>query len=268
MHTVGHATVILVSSRKGGVGKSTVAVNLACALANLGARTLLIDCNFDLRCLDLMLPLCEQPLFDFGDVLLGRAAPNEAVVAVENQKNLFFCASPYGTVNGSQSDIVAVRDAIEGCASTCNAQFVLLDTASSMAQADSALCACADRAILVSTLSAASVRATEQTNLALRDAGVPMRHLLLNGIPLYGRCEALSVELLRAIDDCGAPLLGVVPYDAFLAKAQEQESIGLCSCQKDTERCFSNIAKRLYGTEVALFCGCKSFSRKQILKWL
>ena len=61
------AKYLLVTSCKGGVGKSTSAVNLAAALALRGKRVLLCDCDFDMRCLDLMLGLENEVVYDLYD---------------------------------------------------------------------------------------------------------------------------------------------------------------------------------------------------------
>ena len=61
-----------ITSGKGGVGKSTVAVGIASALAELGETVLLIDMDEGLRCLDLMLGLSEKIAFDLSDALVNR----------------------------------------------------------------------------------------------------------------------------------------------------------------------------------------------------
>ena len=64
--------MLAVASGKGGVGKSTVAVQLASALARAGRQVLLVDGDIGMRCLDLMLGLTDSLAFDLSDILLGR----------------------------------------------------------------------------------------------------------------------------------------------------------------------------------------------------
>ena len=61
--------VILFTSCKGGVGKSTVCANLAMSEALLGKRTLVIDCDFGNRCMDILLGLSDEAIYDIGDVI-------------------------------------------------------------------------------------------------------------------------------------------------------------------------------------------------------
>ena len=64
--------VILFTSCKGGVGKSTVCANLAMAVALRGRRVLLIDCDFGNRCLDLVAGLSDKVIYDIADLAFGR----------------------------------------------------------------------------------------------------------------------------------------------------------------------------------------------------
>ena len=65
---------ILVSSLKGGIGKSTVALGIAAALADRGKRVLLLDCDDGNRCLDLMMGIEDRVLYDLSDVMEGRCS--------------------------------------------------------------------------------------------------------------------------------------------------------------------------------------------------
>ena len=70
---------VVVTSGKGGVGKSTVALGLGRSLAQKGRRVLLVDCDAGLRSLDRMTGAEENLVFDISDVVFGRCAPAEAI---------------------------------------------------------------------------------------------------------------------------------------------------------------------------------------------
>ena len=82
-----------ITSGKGGVGKSTVAVGIASALAELGETVLLIDMDEGLRCLDLMLGLSEKIAFDLSDALVNRDVRG-ALYPVDKHKGLYLIPAP------------------------------------------------------------------------------------------------------------------------------------------------------------------------------
>ena len=79
--------VIAVVSGKGGVGKSTVSAGLAVSFSTLGYKTLVVDMDEGLRCLDLMLGLDKATVFDLSDILMGKE-PEEATYQSEIISNL------------------------------------------------------------------------------------------------------------------------------------------------------------------------------------
>ena len=84
---------IFVTSFKGGVGKTTVCANLAGALCNLGHTVLVVDGDFGMRCMDIVLGLENEALFDLGDVLAGRTELERAVLQSPRVPSLSSMAS-------------------------------------------------------------------------------------------------------------------------------------------------------------------------------
>ena len=89
---MGIATVI--TSGKGGVGKSTLAVGLGRALAQRGRRVLLVDCDAGLRSLDRMTGTEENLVFDIADVVFARCSPAEAIYPCGGAEGLFLLPAP------------------------------------------------------------------------------------------------------------------------------------------------------------------------------
>lgn len=83
--------VTVITSGKGGAGKSTITAGLGAALAARGKRVLLIDCDAGLGCLDHMLGVSERRVFDIADVVAGTVEPDKAVYASSISPNLFCC---------------------------------------------------------------------------------------------------------------------------------------------------------------------------------
>ena len=86
--------VIVITSGKGGVGKSTMAVGLGRALAQRGRRVLLVDCDAGLRSLDRMTGTEENLVFDMADVVFARCAPAEAIYPCGGAEGLFLLPAP------------------------------------------------------------------------------------------------------------------------------------------------------------------------------
>lgn len=87
------ARTILVTSGKGGVGKTTVCAGLGAALARMGQSVCLIDFDFGLNNLDLMLNVEDRVIYDAGEVMAGRCKLKQALVADKTQNNLYYLAT-------------------------------------------------------------------------------------------------------------------------------------------------------------------------------
>ena len=86
--------VIAVTSGKGGTGKSTVCAGLGYTLSKQGHRTLIIELDFGLRCLDIMFGMQDDIKYDLGDVLSGKKQVLEAVSQVPMSANLSILCAP------------------------------------------------------------------------------------------------------------------------------------------------------------------------------
>ena len=84
---------ILVTSSKGGVGKSTTSLLLALSLAKRGKRVLLCDCDIGSRCLDMLLGIEDEVVYDIGDVYGGNVSAERAIIRPDGRGGLMFCAA-------------------------------------------------------------------------------------------------------------------------------------------------------------------------------
>ncbi|MBQ4137769.1 MAG: P-loop NTPase, partial [Clostridia bacterium] len=85
---------VLVTSCKGGIGKSTVAANLSMALATAGFSVIAVDCDFRMRCLDLIMGFENRAVFNIYDVAKGRCELDRAVIKDTRSDSLYFLAAP------------------------------------------------------------------------------------------------------------------------------------------------------------------------------
>jgi len=155
---------VVIASQKGGVGKTTVALNLAVALAERGRRTLLADLDPQ-GAIGLSLAKGDTELVGLAELLAGVATPAEAVVAT---RLAGLSLLPRGRLDATDVDSfeteVARADALERALSACDKSFdvLVVDTPSGLGRVTTAALACADFALLAFQTESLSLRSVGQ----------------------------------------------------------------------------------------------------------
>ena len=104
---------ILVTSSKGGVGKSTTSLLLALSLAKRGKRVLLCDCDIGSRCLDMLLGIEDEVVYDIGDVYGGNVSAERAIIRPDGRGGLMFCAASLSlSVSEMKAESCAARSTL------------------------------------------------------------------------------------------------------------------------------------------------------------
>ena len=268
----GNTEIRLITSAKGGVGKSTVCANLGAALAESGKRVLLIDCDIANRCLDLMLGLQDDVLYGIRDVCTEEVAFPDAVYVSPSIPNLHLLPGS----RLSTDDIAVVTEALPKCiaeAQKAGYDHILIDTPGGLHDILFAAADLVSEALIVSSAQTTAIRSAEQTAFLLEEHGVPNLRLIVNQYmaaaalapkPYRGRhskkpsqraMNEAAMSLISAVDAVSLSLLGVVPFDAELWDAQNHGY--LIDHPTLTGTFFAsahrNIAKRIGGRTIALF---------------
>jgi flagellar biosynthesis protein FlhG len=214
------ARSLVLTSGKGGVGTSNLALNLAVALGELGQRVVLIDADFGLANLDLLCGLA--PRCDLGDVLTGAAPLSDAIV--EGPAGVRIVAGAHGmrTVPDVLGDGPA-RVAAELAALEADADFLLIDAGSGLGPGIATLAVAADEVVLVTTPEPTSVADAHAAVQRLRRlAGPPRLRALVNqaatddeAADVLARLGASSRQFLGAV----VTGLGHVRTDPRVAQA-------------------------------------------------
>lgn len=209
-------SVTVITSGKGGVGKSTVASQLGASLAARGRRVLLVDCDAGLGSLDHMLGVSEYRVFDLADVVSGAAEPAKAVYPCPFCKNLFLLSAPE-----TEEDVVSppvMRELIAVFARYFD--HVLIDSPAGVGRGFLSAAACAGRALVVATPDPVCLRAAARTRQRLQEAGVRQQRLVVNRFSAARfRAQGCYRDLDAVIDAAGLRLIAVVPEDPLLAAA-------------------------------------------------
>lgn len=241
-------TSIVITSGKGGTGKTTCTGAIGAALAMLGRRTLCIDCDIGLKNLDIILGLTDSSLWDFSDVLSGAADLNKAVISHPRIENLYFLSAP---ANPSPDGIDAERF-IELISSLKEEyEFVLIDSPAGVGSGFQLACSAADMAIIVANPDASSLRDGQKTCALIESMGIDNIRLIVNRVnPKLLRKMSKNVDDI--IDAVGAQLIGVISEDKSVPLSAEKEQPLILYGAKYAYDQFYRVARRLTGEDVRL----------------
>ena len=249
---------ILFTSCKGGVGKSTVCANLAMAMAALGQKILLIDCDFGNRCLDIIMGLSDDAVYDIGDAVLGRVSPEEAVVKDSRNEGIHFIAAPYNFERRMSK--TAFSDTVKSFAASGNYDYIFIDTPGGIGDPLEFAASVADIAYIIVAPTSTAVRAAERTAIFLAEKGVARQRLIVN--KFAGRSiKKAKEEVVTFIDETAVKLIGVVPYDTEIIRAGNAGKLVDEILSGNISSAFENIALRTMGQSRPLFHNIKKLKK-------
>lgn len=241
-------TSIVITSGKGGTGKTTCTGAIATALALLGKRTLCIDCDVGLKNLDLVLGLTDDALWDFSDVLSGSTDMTKAVVRHPKIENLFFLSAPSG-MTADEIDPYEFSGLINSVKEDYD--YCLIDSPAGIGGGFRLACSVADMAVIVITPDSSSLRDGQKTVSVLSSLGMDNVRLLVNRINprMLGKIKKNVDDM---IDTVGAQLIGLVSEDESVPLAAENETPLILFGAKYAYGEFYRVARRLMGERVLL----------------
>lgn len=244
----GIGEVLVVTSGKGGVGKTTATASLGAALALRGKKTLVVDADIGLRNLDVILGLENRIVFNLVDVAKKVCKPNQAIIRSKKSNNLYLLPA-------SQTDEKDVIDEEE--VSTVldhyrkEFHFVLIDSPAGIEQGFKNACAGADSAIIVTTPEISAIRDADRVVGLLAARGIEPS-LLINRIDfdLVRRGDMLSIDDVQ--DILGVDMIGVVEKDDSIIIAANCGEPVVYNTKSPAGNAFSRIAARLCGEAIPI----------------
>ena len=238
-------SVIVVTSGKGGTGKTSITGGVSSCLARLGKSVLCIDMDIGLRNLDISLGLSDRALMDFSDVVLGRCSLEKAAVSHPDLPGLSLLTAPMSfTPQLTQWQVQELLDQARK-----RYDYIMIDSPAGLGQGFQLATCGADRALVVSTNDASSLRDAQRTVAELDR--LDQIHLVMNRIqPKLLRQLRTTID--DAMDAAGLPLIGVVPEDPrVILSANQGRPLILGGRQGAAIACL-NIAKRIQGLRVPI----------------
>ena len=216
--------VLAVSSGKGGVGKTSVAVNLAMALARPDNKVLLMDADLGMANLDVMLGI--RPRHDLLQVITGELGLNDIII--DGPMNIGIVPASSG-VRGMAELSVAEHAGLIRAFDEISRQveFLVIDTAAGIAESVVSFCCAAHEVIVVVCDEPASITdAYALIKVLSQDHGVKRFQVLCNMVGDNNHGRQLYAKLARVADsylDVSLGYLGSIPYDEHLKRAVQQQ---------------------------------------------
>ena len=234
------STAIVITSGKGGTGKTSLTGGVGSCLAALGKRVLCIDMDVGLRNLD-------RVLMDFTDVLQRRCTLERAAVAHPDIAGLSLLTAPVSLPEAPLS-----QEAMEALIRRARDRYdyILMDSPAGLGEGFRLACCAADRAVVVSTADASALRDAQRTAGLLRQQ-LSRIHLVVNRVqPRLLRRLGATID--DAMDTAGLPLLGLVPEDQQVMLCANRGRPLILYTNRGAAIAYLNITRRLMGEKAPL----------------
>jgi septum site-determining protein MinD len=242
------ATVVTITSGKGGVGKTTTAANISAALAAVGQKVVCIDADIGLRNLDVVLGLENRIVYDLVDIIEGRCRLRQALIRDKRLPELFLipAAQTRDKSAVSPSDMIRLADELRP-----EFDWIVIDSPAGIERGFRNAIAPADRVLVVTNPEVSAVRDADRIIGMIEAEEKGPAQLIINRIKpeMVKRNEMLSVEdvlELLAID-----LIGLVPEDERVINSTNTGVPIVMDGKNKAGVAFRDIAHRLLGEDIS-----------------
>lgn len=241
--------VIVITSGKGGVGKTTTTANIGIGLSGLGKKVLVIDTDLGLRNLDVVMGLENRIVYNLVDVINGNCRLKQALVRDKRFPELYLLPSAQ-TKDKSSVSPEQMKKLVDDLRDEYD--FVLLDCPAGIEQGFQNAIAGAERSIVVTTPEVSAIRDADRIIGLLETSGIKKNQLLINRIRIdMVRCgDMMSVDDVTEI--LAIELLGVIPDDkqVVIATNQGEPVVGERS---QAGAAYDRVCRRLTGEEIPAY---------------
>lgn len=242
--------IIVITSGKGGVGKTTVTANLGVAIARLGRQVALVDADFGLRNLDLLLGLENRVVYTAIEVLSGQCRLDQALVRDKRTEGMVLLPAAQ-----SRNKEAVSPDQMEKLIGVLakSYDYVLIDSPAGIEMGFRNAIVAAKEALIVTTPEIAAVRDADRVVGLLEAQGIKNKyiHLIVNRLKpaMVQADQMMSVQDVQEI--LAIPLIGVIPDDErVIVSSNRGEPLALAENLSLPGIAIHNIARRLEGEKV------------------
>ena len=240
--------VIVITSGKGGVGKTTTSANVGTGLAMLGNKVVLIDTDIGLRNLDVVMGLENRIVYNLVDVIEGNCRLKQALIKDKRYPNLFLLPSAQ-----TRDKTAVTPEQMKALTDELREEFdyILLDCPAGIEQGFKNAIAGADRALVVTTPEVSAIRDADRIIGLLEANELKRVDLIVNRIrmDMVKRGDMMSIE--DVIEILAINLIGVVPDDENIVISTNTGE-PLVGSDAPAGQAYMNLCKRVLGQEVEL----------------
>ncbi len=239
--------VIVITSGKGGVGKTTTTANIAVALAQMGHKVVAIDGDIGLRNLDVIMGLENRIVYTLVDAIEGTCRLAQTLIRDKRIENLYMIP----TAQSKTKDAVTAEQMKAVCDELRQEfDFILVDSPAGIEAGFKNAASGADEALVVTTPEVSAVRDADRIIGLLESMGKSPIRLILNRIRPDMVKKGDMLDVSDVLDILAIDLIGVVPDDeSVVISANRGEPLTLGE-DSPASKAFSNTARRITGAEV------------------
>ena len=241
--------IYVVTSGKGGVGKTTTSANIGTGIAIKGMKVAMVDADIGLRNLDVIMGLENRIVYDLIDVVEGRCRLKQALIKDKRYENLFLlpAAQTRDKTSVSPEQMLNLCDSLRE-----EFDFVFIDCPAGIEQGFKNAIAGANKAIVVTTPEVAAVRDADRIIGMLEAHEIRDPMLVLNRIrpDMVKRGDMMTLD--DVLDILAIDILGVVPDDESIVVAANKGEPCVADDSSRAGQAFRNITRRILGEDVPL----------------
>lgn len=238
---------LVITSGKGGVGKTTAVANLGTALAMMDYKVCLIDADIGLRNLDVVMGLENRIVYDIVDVVEENCRLEQALIRDKRYKNLYLLPAAQ-TRDKTAVKPSQMKELVEELKKEMD--YVIIDSPAGIEQGFKNAIAGADFALIVTTPEVSAVRDADRIIGLLEAEGLKNPEVIINRInpEMVKRGDMMDIEDI--IEILAVKLKGIVPEDSIIIVSSNRGEPVVLKENPKAGQAFKNIARRITGEEV------------------
>ncbi len=241
--------VIVITSGKGGVGKTTTSANIGTGLALENKKVALIDADIGLRNLDVVMGLENRIVYDLIDVVEGNCRLKQALIKDKRYEGLFLLPA----AQTRDKDAVSPEQMQKLCDSLReDFDYIIIDCPAGIEQGFKNAIAGADRAVVITTPEVSAVRDADRIIGLLEANELRNPVLVLNRIKMDMVKRGDMMNLEDVLEILAIDILGIVPDDESIVISTNKGEPAVTDNSSKAGQAFRNITKRILGEEVPL----------------